>query len=84
MRLFLLTLSLCLTAPAAAYAEDAAQPEKVRKICRETPARTGSNRPGKRICRTAAEWKELDQAEASFDGRNTTTSSRSSGNSADK
>lgn len=66
MRLSLLTLALALTAPSAVFAEDAPKPVKVRKVCRETPARTGSHRPGKRVCKTEAEWKEFDQADADF------------------
>jgi hypothetical protein len=67
MRLILLALSLALTVPAPALAEDAPKAEKVRKVCRETPARTGSHRPGKRVCKTVAEWKEYDGAEVSVE-----------------
>lgn len=79
----LLLLALALTLPAPVFAEEAPQTAKERKICRETPARTGSNRPGKRVCRTKEEWKVRDQAESGYDGGTTTTSTRSQGNTAD-
>ena len=77
MRLSLLPLALALIVPAAALAEDAPKPAKVKKFCRETPARTGSHRPGKRVCRTAEEWKALDQADLDYDRSNPGTPLRS-------
>lgn len=73
MRLLALAAALSLTLPTAVIAEEATPPaeqpaKKERKICREEAPRTGSNRPGKRICRTAAEWKAYSQADADFDG----------------
>ncbi len=83
MRLSFLPLALALIAPTAAFADDAPKPAKVKKICRETPARTGSHRPGKRVCKTEAEWKERDQADLDYDRTNPATPIRSQGNSAD-
>ena len=58
--------ALALTVPAVAWAEDAApaaaaQPVKEKRICRFTPPPTGSNRPGKRRCRTVAQWQVEDR-----------------------
>lgn len=83
MRLSLLPLALVLIAPTAAVADEAPKPAKVKKICRETPARTGSHFRGKRVCRTAAEWKERDQAVLDYDRTDPATPIRSQGNSAD-
>ncbi len=84
MRLFLLPLTLTLIAPTAAMADEAPQPPKVRKICREEPSRTGSHFRGKRVCKTEAEWKEYDQAEIALEpgsnGAPVGSKSTSSGN----
>lgn len=58
--------ALVLTMPVLAAADDAAapaavQPVKEKKLCRFTPPPTGSNRPGKRRCRTAAQWQVEDR-----------------------
>ena len=60
-------ISLCaatlLASPVLAspvLADDSAAPKKERPICRKAQAATGSHRPGKRICLTAAEWKARD------------------------
>ena len=58
--------AVALTVPAVALADDAApiaaaQPVKEKRICRFTPPPTGSNRPGKRRCRTAAQWQVEDR-----------------------
>ncbi|HEX4846526.1 MAG TPA: hypothetical protein VFV30_00155 [Novosphingobium sp.] len=80
MRLLLIAGAAALAMPTLAVAEEApkteeaAKPAKVRKLCRETQPRTGSHRPGKRVCRTAEEWKAFDQAEAGYDGQTTTRS----------
>jgi hypothetical protein len=73
MRIGLICLAVLIATPLPAMAEEAPTAEaspapKIRKICRETPPRTGSNRPGKRVCRTAEEWKAYDHADADFDG----------------
>jgi hypothetical protein len=66
MRLTIIVAALALSLPALALADDAAptaveKPAKVKKLCRFTPPPTGSNRPGKRRCRTAAEWQIEDR-----------------------
>lgn len=73
MRIGLIWLAVLISVPLPAMAEEAPTAEaspapKVRKICRETPPRTGSNRPGKRVCKTAEDWKVSDSAGADFDG----------------
>ncbi len=50
--------------PAATGATAPAKVAKPKKICREDPARTGSHMGGGRICKTAEQWRELDQADA--------------------
>lgn len=84
MRLILIASAFALAAPAFATAEDATAPaekpaKEPRKICRSEPSATGSNRPGKRICRTAAEWKMIDRGEADID-MSGGTPTRSQGN----
>lgn len=60
MRPVLLTLFAATMLAAPALADDSAAPKEERKICRQAPPPTGSLRPGKRSCRTAAEWKARD------------------------
>lgn len=77
MRIGLVCLAVLIATPLPAMAEAAPAPApKIKKICRESPPKTGSNRPGKRVCKTAEEWKAYDQADADFDG--TVKSSRNS------
>lgn len=67
MYLKLLAAAAALTLPGLAIADEpaatatTAPAAKEKKLCRYTPPPTGSNRPGKRKCRTAAEWKEIDR-----------------------
>ena len=92
MRLLLLASAFSLALPALAVptmaaAEESAAPAEQpakppRKICRSEPSATGSNRPGKRICRTAAEWKMIDRGEADLD-MSGGTPTRSQGNRQD-
>ena len=93
MRLILLACALVLSLPALALPSLALASEapksdeeakKPRKLCRETPARTGSHRPGKRICRTAEEWKALDQADLDYDRTNPATPLRSQSTTPDQ
>ena len=64
---FLSALALGLAvvmAPGAAFAEDGdadAKPAKEKKVCRSYKV-TGSLTRRTRICRTEAEWKEVDAA----------------------
>ena len=44
-----------------AAGQTAGEPQKVKKICRNTPPRTGTRRPQGRICKTAEEWRALDR-----------------------
>ena len=79
MRIGLVCLAVLMATPLPAMAEVApaaapATAPKIKKICRESPPKTGSNRPGKRVCKTAEEWRAYDQADADFDG--TTKSSK--------
>ena len=60
MRRVLVTLFAASLLTAPALAEDSGAPKKERPICRKSQAATGSHRPGKRICLTAAEWKARD------------------------
>ena len=92
MRLILIASAFALVlpalaAPGLAAAEEAAAPAEQpakppRKICRSEPSATGSNRPGKRICRTAQEWKMIDRGEADID-MSGGTPTRSQGNRQD-
>ena len=66
MRLVLMSLAAVVLLTAPALANDPAKPDEPRKICRMQPAPTGSHRPGKRICRTEAEWKARDSRVDSY------------------
>ncbi|MFM5917788.1 MAG: hypothetical protein ACKOOL_09695 [Novosphingobium sp.] len=66
MRSVFFTLSVLALVSAPALADDPGQPKEERKICRRMEAPTGSNRPGKRICHTEAEWKALDSGVADY------------------
>ena len=61
MRLVLMSLAAVVLITAPALANDPAKPDEPRKVCRMQPAPTGSHRPGKRICRTEAEWNDALQ-----------------------
>lgn len=72
MRLTMFAAALALALPALALADDAApvaadKPAKVKKVCRSTPPPTGSNRPGKRRCRTIEEWQVEDRVTGDVD-----------------
>jgi hypothetical protein len=43
--------------------EKPAETPKEKKICKVTEASTTSRIPGKRVCRTAAEWAKVDEPE---------------------
>ncbi len=60
MRLVLISLFAATMLASPTLAEDSAAPKKERPICRTSQSATGSHRPGKRICLTAAEWKTRD------------------------
>ena len=60
MRPVLFTLIAATMLAAPALADEPTAPKEERKICRQAPSPTGSLRPGKRSCRTAAEWKARD------------------------
>ncbi|WP_394998663.1 hypothetical protein [Sphingomonas sp.] len=66
MRLLLISIGAAITLASPAFADDAPKPEEPRKICRQQPPKTGSNRPGKRFCHTAAEWKARDSGAAEY------------------
>lgn len=53
---FAAALSAAADTPPAASADSA----KLKKICRETGAKTGSRMSSGRKCKTAAEWAEID------------------------
>ena len=77
MRLILISLAGAVAFAAPALADDAPKPDEPRKICRQQPPKTGSNRPGKRFCHTAAEWKARDSGIADYaqlDARTPTSS----------
>ena len=83
MRLVFVSLGAAFLLAAPAMADDAAVTKEPRKICRQQPAPTGSNRPGKRICHTAAEWKARDSGVADYaqpDARTPMSSSSSGSN----
>ena len=67
MRLILISLAGAIALATPAFADDAPKPDEPRKICRTQPPKTGSNRPGKRICHTAAEWKVRDNVTLDYD-----------------
>ena len=66
MRHILISLVGAIALAGPALADDAPKPTEERKICRQQPPKTGSNRPGKRICHTAAEWKARDSGVADY------------------
>ena len=83
MRLVFVSLGAAFLLAAPAMADDAPANPEPRKICRQQPAPTGSNRPGKRICHTAAEWKARDSGVADYaqpDARTPMSSSSSGSN----
>lgn len=65
------------TAPAAPAVQ---QPVQNRRICRIRPAPTGSNRRDGRVCKTEAEWRVLDRADADLSSAGGGSPTRSSGN----
>lgn len=84
MRLTMLAAALALALPTLALAEappqgEAPKPPKVKKVCRYTPPPTGSNRPGKRRCRTAEEWRAEDRETLDYDRTDIGTPVRSQG-----
>ena len=66
MRSVLMSLAVAALLAAPALADESAKPDEPRKICRLQPAPTGSHRPGKRVCRTEAEWKARDSVLESY------------------
>ena len=60
MRPVLIPLFAATMLASPALAGDSSAPKKERTICRTTQSATGSHRPGKRVCLTAAEWKARD------------------------
>ena len=81
MRPILLSVAALTMIAAPALADDGAQPKPERKVCRTQQAATGSHRPGKRVCLTAAEWKARDTGvdEYAQPDQRTPVSSSSSG-----
>ena len=66
MRLSFIAIGAAVLLAAPAFADDSPKPDEPRKICRLQAAPTGSHRPGKRICHTAAEWKARDSGVADY------------------
>ncbi len=66
MRPISLLLAATMLTAAPVMADDPAKPDKPRTICRTQPSATGSHRPGKRICLTAAAWKARDAGVESY------------------
>ena len=60
MRPVIVSLFAAAMLSAPALANDSGAPKKERTICRTSLAPTGSHRPGKRVCLTAAEWRARD------------------------
>ena len=60
MRPVFISLFAAAMLSAPALANDSGAPKKERTICRTSLAPTGSHRPGKRVCLTAAEWRARD------------------------
>ena len=60
MRPVLIILFAATVLASPALAGDSSAPKKERTICRTSQSATGSHRPGKRICLTAAEWRARD------------------------
>lgn len=58
-----LVLSIALSAPALAASQGEAGSEAgARRVCRPPAANLGSRIKRAKICRTAAEWEEIEQA----------------------
>ena len=77
MRLLFISIGAAVLLASPAFADDAPKSDEPRKICRQQPPKTGSNRPGKRFCHTAAEWKARDSGIADYaqpDARTPTSS----------
>ena len=81
MRPVLFTLLAATMVAAPALANDTAAPKEEHKICRQAPSPTGSLRPGKRTCRTAAEWKARDAGVEDYAQPDQRTPMSSSGSS---
>lgn len=67
MRIALILAAAALAVPTLALAEETPKPAEPKKICRTMPPPTGSHRPGKKLCRTAAEWKAFDNGDVDFE-----------------
>jgi hypothetical protein len=65
--LSLAPLLFALAAPAGALATDAGA--EVKRVCRPAAPTIGSHIKRSRVCRTAAEWDELDSARRAADIR---------------
>lgn len=69
MRIMPLVALLVFALPAAAQeAPPAARPQKEEKICRRVDAPTGSKMGAKRICRTKADWAQIEAQKPSDTG----------------
>ena len=79
MRQIPLSLFVAAVFAVPALADNTAKPDEPRKICRNSQPPTGSHRPGKRICKTEAEWKEFDHTTLDYDRNETGTPMRSQG-----
>ena len=82
MRPVMITLLAATMLASPALAGDSSAPKKERTICRTLQSATGSHRPGKRVCLTAAEWKARDTGVENYaqpDQRTPISSGSSSG-----
>jgi hypothetical protein len=84
MRRILVAAAAVVLVPGVTWAKEAPNPApspvpKVKKICRYNPPPTGSNRPGKRVCKTAEEWAQTDGVTVDYDRMSTGTPIRSQG-----
>ncbi len=79
MRPILISLGAAILLAAPALAEDQPKPAEPRKICRTSQPPTGSHRPGKKVCKTEAEWKGFDHTTLDYDRVDTGTPMRSQG-----
>lgn len=62
-----LSIAIALALPAAAQAGETRADDGKKRVCRNAAAPLGSRIKRARICRTAAEWEELDDSRRGAD-----------------
>ena len=81
---FVPALFLATPAFAADPAPAPSQAPKPKKICKPVAAPTGSHMGGRRVCRTAEEWREISRTDVdgsmASSGRSSSSATANSGN----